>query len=178
MVYGSMPDKRNTYLTLLHEEGPDDHGNTWAVCRCICGGITRVMRRQFRLKITRSCGCKRGELIAASKLKHGAARHGKLRTTEYRIWSLVLQRCNNPNNPAYESYGGRGITVCKRWLKFENFLKDMGKRPAGLTLDRRNNSKGYSKSNCRWATRLEQVHNRRPYGTCTKGRSSTRLART
>jgi hypothetical protein len=71
------------------------------------------------------------------------------------------QRCENPNNEAYEHYGGRGIRVCARWSSFENFLADMGERPRGMTLDRKKNHLGYSKSNCRWATHLEQQSNRR-----------------
>ena len=74
----------------------------------------------------------------------------------------MLQRCNNPNSQRYKDYGGRGITVCKRWLKFENFLADMGDRPRGLTLDRKNNDKGYYKRNCHWATYEQQAANKRP----------------
>ena len=69
-------------------------------------------------------------------------------------------RCLNPKHKAYPAYGGRGITVCEKWLKFENFLKDMGERPEGKTLDRKDNDKGYYKGNCRWATSDEQYDNR------------------
>lgn len=73
----------------------------------------------------------------------------------------MITRCTNERNPAYKNYGGRGITVCKRWLKFENFLADMGLRPRGLTLDRKDNDRGYCKSNCRWTTWSVQQNNRR-----------------
>lgn len=73
----------------------------------------------------------------------------------------MLARCNNPKDRNYHNYGGRGIKVCKRWENFELFLKDMGEPPKGMTLDRKNNDKGYSPSNCRWVTAAEQCRNRR-----------------
>jgi len=74
----------------------------------------------------------------------------------------MLQRCFDANSKAYCWYGGRGITVCKRWLKFENFYADMGDPPPGLSIDRINNDGNYEPGNCRWSTRAEQVRNRRP----------------
>jgi hypothetical protein len=80
----------------------------------------------------------------------------------YITWCHMKSRCFNKNNERYDDYGGRGITVCKRWLKYSNFLKDMGpKTNRELSLERLNNNKGYSKSNCKWATRKEQCNNRR-----------------
>lgn len=90
-----------------------------------------------------------------------ARRHGMSGTPIYNIWQLMHKRCNDPKCRAYHNYGGRGITVCKRWGLFENFFADMGHRPEGRTLDRRNNNRGYSKSNCRWATAMEQSENSR-----------------
>ena len=87
--------------------------------------------------------------------------HGMTKTITYGSWTKMKSRCLNLNHVHYCNYGGSGITVCKRWLKFENFLKDMGPRPSlEYSLDRINNNKGYSKSNCRWATHKEQAHNR------------------
>lgn len=80
---------------------------------------------------------------------------------EYGVWKSMRGRCMNSNNPAYDRYGGRGISVCERWNDFLIFLADMGQRPKGLSLDRIDNSKGYDPSNCRWATAIEQRHNRR-----------------
>ena len=73
----------------------------------------------------------------------------------------MVKRCGNSNDPAYKRYGGRGIYVDPRWLKFENFLEDMGDRPLDRTLDRIDNDKGYTKDNCRWATKSQQANNRR-----------------
>lgn len=73
----------------------------------------------------------------------------------------MLERCSNKNNKDYHHYGGRGIRVCKRWLKFENFFADMGLRPPKTSIDRKDNSKGYYPGNCRWATQSEQMLNTR-----------------
>lgn len=92
--------------------------------------------------------------------KHGhAARSGF--SPEYHSWASMMTRCYNKKRAVWQYYGGRGIKVCKRWKKFENFLADMGPRPAGLTLDRRNAEGDYTPRNCRWATHTEQSRNRR-----------------
>jgi len=92
--------------------------------------------------------------------KHGHNRKNK-RSGTYISWDSMIQRCNNPSNSAYKNYGGRGIKVCKRWLKFENFLEDMGNRPIGKTLNRIDNNKEYSSENCKWSTIKEQQRNMR-----------------
>ena len=94
-------------------------------------------------------------------LTHGCNRPGK-RTKSYRTWAHILGRCNNPTDRDYHNYGGRGIKVCERWMKFENFLADMGEPESGLTLDRYPDNNGnYEPSNCRWATQEEQKRNTR-----------------
>jgi len=92
--------------------------------------------------------------------RHGHKAGGKSSPT-YQTWCEMKRRCQDVNRHDYERYGGRGIKICERWQDFANFLKDMGVRPPGKTLDRVDNSKGYEPSNCRWATRKEQIQNRR-----------------
>jgi hypothetical protein len=95
-------------------------------------------------------------------------------TKVYKVWTSMRNRCSNPRHKAYKSYGGRGITVCESWDSFEKFLEDMGTPNAGESLDRVNNELGYSKSNCRWATKVQQGNNRRSCRVITyQGRTAT-----
>lgn len=98
------------------------------------------------------------ETIGERVTTHGHTTNHILSPT-YRSWSSMMTRCTNRNHQAYARYGGRGITVCDAWLKFENFLADMGERPSRLTLDRIDATKGYSPENCRWASYAEQRRN-------------------
>lgn len=123
--------------------------------RCDCGKeiveALSVVHRGRRI----SCGC---SLIGNQHNRQ----HGYKNSRIYRIWSQMKVRSLNPNHIAYDRYGGRGIKLCKRWHHFVNFLKDMGHPPSSKhTLDRLDNNKGYSKANCRWATKLEQNRNAR-----------------
>jgi len=128
--------------------------NKW-LCVCSCGSSKLVTSYSLRKGITQSCGCLHSEVVIARNTIHAA--HG---TKAYRIWTNMKDRCTNPNNKAYHRYGGRGITVCERWLKFDNFLADMGQPIENLTLDRIDNNKGYSPRNCKWSTCMEQARNR------------------
>ena len=134
---------------------------------CDCGNETTVYGKFLLDGRSSSCGCFRKEYNAANPhIKHGhtsgdqAKRHSKT----YNSWRSMVQRTTNPNHAQFELWGGRGITVCERWLKFENFLEDMGEHPGqGYSLERMNNNGNYEPSNCRWATISDQNRNRRPY---------------
>lgn len=127
-------------------------------CLCDCGEAAIAHHSNLQSGTTKSCGCLWEE--HPKHTTHGCSKPGKW-TAEYATWAGMIQRCTNPNNERWECYGGRGITVCERWSRFENFLEDMGNKPAGHTLERRNNSLGYCPSNCKWATWLEQASNKR-----------------
>jgi hypothetical protein len=147
-------------LELAKRKGPG--GRSLWLCQCVCKNKTIVHPENLRSGNTNSCGCLHQEIDREFHFRHGEAdlRNSKI-TREYKSWCSMRQRCLNPNNHAYNRYGGRGIKICKRWNKYENFLADMGRCPLGLTLDRTNNDKNYTPSNCRWATRKQQANNRR-----------------
>jgi hypothetical protein len=146
--------------------GVNDHGHATWLCLCDCGNKTTVSTGILKRSWKRSCGClRRGDhWNRRGNLRHGHTTndHGSRRqSATYRTWGDMIQRCTNPKQPNYRYYGGRGITICERWLAFDNFLADMGERPDGLEIDRINNDGNYEPGNCRWATRSQQVRNRR-----------------
>lgn len=141
---------------------PNDKNPKW-VCRCDCGNTSIVQGGSLKNGRIKSCGCLNIELTKVRNLTHGkSVLNNGARDRTYQTWQGMIQRCHNEKHPAYKWYGGRGLCVCDRWRKdFLNFFDDMGERPNGFTIERKNNAEGYHPNNCIWATREEQSRNKR-----------------
>jgi len=130
-------------------------------CRCDCGRVVSVLLGNLRSKGTKSCGCLAVEIIRKRCTRHGSATvTGE--TPEYRAWVEMRRRCRDKSRDTYSSYVKRGISVCERWTKFENFADDVGPRPSVRhSIDRIDNARSYEPDNVRWAEPLLQARNRR-----------------
>lgn len=150
--------KRFGRLVVINRCGSDKHQKALWLCVCDCGNDRVAATGNLRSGQSVSCGCWMREKVSINNSKHGLTR-----TSEYSTWQGMIQRCTDPNAISYKNYGRRGVRVCDRWLKsFNNFFEDMGPKPTPKhTLDRKDNNKGYSPDNCKWATRLEQSINKR-----------------
>lgn len=126
------------------------------LCICECGNKKEVDRYALLNGVTQSCGC-----LQREKASRRFSKHGKSSDRIYKIWTAMYDRCRNKNCEGYENYGGRGIEVCERWEKFENFYADMGDRPDGKSLDRIDNNGPYAPWNCEWRDESHQSRNKR-----------------
>ena len=151
-------------LVAVQRNGSYSDGSAAWRCFCECGN--EIIARADRLKngTVISCGCSGYGLWKVIGRRRALDKKPWSKTPTYRSWINMISRCSGSNKHAYKYYKGRGITVCERWLEsFENFISDMGERPANLSLDRIDNNGNYSQDNCRWATKAQQMTNRREY---------------
>lgn len=133
----------------------------YGLYKCFCGKEFETQISNIKNGHTKSCGCYRSELIS-NKNKIDKNIHGLKNHRLYGTWKAMIHRCTNPKSMSYKNYGEKGITVCDEWHNIQNFINDMfPSYIEGLTLDRIDNNLGYSKDNCRWATKTTQARNTR-----------------
>lgn len=135
----------------LPAKSKTDTNARW-LCRCDCGRAAVVYGQDLKRGRTKSCGCLQAEV----RMQHGMAH-----LPVYKVWSSMLQRCENPKSQAWPNYGGRGIEVSKEWHDFKNFIADMGDRPKGYSIEREDNDGNYCKYNCTWVVTKVQNNNTR-----------------
>lgn len=143
-------------LTVVERSISSEAGQTRWLCRCNCGNTKIVQGYALTSGNTKSCGCYSNECRIER-----ASTHKLSKVPIYKIWHAMMQRCYYEKNGSYRDYGARGITVCKEWHIFENFYRDMGDRPEGMSIDRIDYNGNYEPSNCRWADSETQSANKR-----------------
>jgi hypothetical protein len=150
-------------LVAIRKAGTNKRRNLMWFCQCACGGTHVALSGHLRAGLIQSCGCTTGRRRGEANATHGHARRDSV-TPEYKAWVHLVARCENPNDPSFADYGGRGITVCPEWRHDPAaFLAHVGPRPSARhSIDRIDNSRGYCPGNVRWATKKEQACNRRP----------------
>jgi len=147
-------------LTVLPFTKKDQRYSAYWLCQCSCGKKKFIRVDHLNSGRVKSCGClNREETVRRNKEN---IIHGMSGTPTYKTWDSMKRRCLNPKDKDFANYGGRGIMVCQRWItSFACFFEDMGVKPKNMTLDRIDNSRGYSKDNCRWADCKTQGRNKR-----------------
>jgi len=151
-----MVGKRVGRLMVVERAKNSKSGQARWVCECECGKKSIVLGYDLRSGKTRSCGCLQKEKAIEAHLTHGMRK-----TPTYISWAGIKNRCTNHSYHGYKNYGGRGISVCERWNKFENFYEDMGEKPKGLSVERKDNNGNYCPENCCWETIKNQNRNKR-----------------
>lgn len=138
-------------FTVMRAFTEGKYSGVYYACKCLCGNVSIL--RAYTVLNGQATRCRK----CIDKLSE---KHGMVYTHTYTTWFTMRRRCSDPKTESYKRYGGRGIKVCDRWEKFENFLEDMGEKPKGLQIDRIDNDGNYEPGNCRWVTPKENANNK------------------